>query len=318
MHHIARISVLIAAFGLLAGTAFAEAEEGWSFKFEPLFLQAYGNEGIVSINEFSGGPSTTEIREVEYDGGTGFAVGFEQRGGTWGWGVDLWIFDTDGSATTGQVTSDFANSISRSVSTFFTGRSAPDVGTGDFVEARTMEEVETTNIDIYAVRTIAEHDKSRIDVRFGINATNFEQGQVATILDAAGPDSIFTGEAETDTLFGPMVALVIQGGGGRHHVEGVLSQSIVAGDADFSNSAAFPTTTGFGFNNVSYSRSISLPVSELNATWLYGVNDRFAIGLGLFAAAYWDAPSGGSASFFGLASDQTVVMSGINLALRFQ
>ena len=199
MNRIVGISVCIAAFGLMAGTAFAEAEEGWSFKVEPLFLTAYGNEGIVAISEFSGGPSTQEIREVEYDGGTGFAVGFEQRGGTWGWGVDIWGFDTDGTATTGQVTSDFANSISRSVSNFWTGRSAPDVGTG-FVEARTVEEVETTNIDIYAVRTIAEHNKSRVDVRFGINATNFEQGQVATILDDSGIDSISRGGRDRHAL----------------------------------------------------------------------------------------------------------------------
>lgn len=279
-----------------AGAADGDADEsGWDFGLDLLFLNAHGAGDGIAVSRQMFGTGFFEVdrtdTELDLDGSVTLRFEVGRRTGAWGWGIDGWIYDTDGDAGVSGLTGDFANGLVVSVFDGLTGASAPDVSTGETMSVTATRELDITNFDVHASRVVARGDRSGLEATVGLRIGSLESERRSSLVAT----NLFTVDAvlnvDTGMMFGPSASLRAFAKHKRHRFEGRLGQAIVVGDADRTLRASTMTTGTDSASTVTSGTSSAIPVTEVQGTWMYDVNDGFSIGGGLFASVWHDAPS---------------------------
>ena len=80
----------------------------------------------------------------------------------------------------------------------------------------------------------------------------------------------------------------------QHQVKGLLEQSMLFGSVDLDNQLTVdidPTKVGdVSITKFAKSDDVGIPVTEVQAKYLYEVTTNVSLGLGAFASVWWDAP----------------------------
>ena len=317
--------------GLLAlcalGTDSAAGQEGaWRFQIEAINMGVFGNdvhEATVLTADFNALPAVEDAEgvDVELEDETALRVEIEYMRNQWGWGFDAWWFDTSGAVGRSGLTSPSFPFVTTSVLSEVPGLTdlAPPAGLGE-LNFNAENQLEVWTADLYAIRTLAEKPASEINMTWGLKFGVLENSRAEVLENTFFPTEVVHGSAtESSTLVGPMVALQGRARFGRQRVEGFVSQSVLIGDVDFDALLTF-MAGDLVTERVTFTKSetVAIPVTETKFKWLYDVNDRVAVGLGVFASVWWDAPVAPLLAFPPRLEENTIVFAGSMVGLQWR
>ncbi len=327
------VSIVLGMAVLLSASAWAAPENGWNLQLQPMYMAAYG-DGIDTGEEiredWSGAPgfaytsrSDKDI-DVDYGGEPGIRGELQWTRKPWGLGVSGWYFSPDGSETREPRSTHnraFSADPNRGVteSWFIPVFKRPGVSDGVFedttrtaIKYRVELDLELWSVDFYGVRTLTEKPNRHLNLLFGVKLLNAEEerkdrvSEVSpSIVDPATFEDVnqlkHISEADTEVMFGPMIGLQGYWSRRRHRLEGVLTQSWVFGDVDYSAliSRRCDRRARGSDDSVSCGEALlatfedtdneNMPVTEAKLAYLYDLTDNFSLGLGAFASVLWDA-----------------------------
>jgi len=169
-------------------------------------------------------------------------------------------------------------------------------GTRQDFSARSQLDV--WSADIYGFHRVVDKETLSVDVRLGAKLGSLD---VATDTDhslAPCGDSCHVGmrldtSAKSKVLAGPYLAAAATARFGRVRVEGQVAQSVLFGDVDYRTVGESYWNDGgessFSRKIVDKSKSVTMPVTEVDLKVLYDLNEFFSAGVGVYAGVWWNA-----------------------------
>ena len=296
----------IAVSLVVAGAAYA-AERKWSLQVEPVFIEVHGHDQHVLTEHRIDLTSVPELSDktavgLDTESSTGFRLHVERAGNQWHLGIAVFSLLTSqktpdrtasGSGLSGAVIFEVADQRYTSL----------DPSQSLFYGVLEDTSVEMWTTDLYAKRTLAQSEDSRIDLLVGLRAGDFDndyraivglQDVVGTRLDAS---------SNYDLMLGPLVGFSGNVRRGRSHFEASLTQSVLLSTVELTSEqrrfggpfGAFDGALediGVPLSHEKFRKveDVAIPVTELRLKWTYSVNDRLALGAGVFTSAWWDVP----------------------------
>jgi len=325
--------VAIAAAGPLAA-----GERSWSVEIEPVYLEVRGHDQHVLTTheiDFDGAPSVENRSAVTLDteGALAYGARVEYGGEGRGWGLDFVMLRTDQgvgplSAAAGGVTDRREFEVA--------DRSFASLGPGQTLYFQTLEDttVELWSLDLYHRRTVAESAGGTLDLLLGLRNADFDNDYRAVVgIDGVGGVRLDT-SSNYGRMIGPLVGIAAGFEHGRHSLRGQLSQAVVWGEVELTNTAREFTgprapfagppegvPAGDAQERFSALQDIAVPMTDLRLDWRYRLNDHWSLGAGARASAWWDlavppgvvpAP-GGDRSLH----ENSIVLYGVGVAVRW-
>lgn len=329
--------LLLAALALTAGPpAFAGGR--WSVSFEPLYVSVNGHDQhVLTVREGDlGAAPATDSREavlLKTNGNLAPRLVVRWERPSWTFGADVFWFVTK-HALTGRTAS----------ATGAGDRLAFEVADRDFVSTAPSEmlsfqiledtELAAWNVDLYALRTLAETPTSSLALQLGMRNADFDNDYRAVVGIVGAGGRRIDASSNYGRMIGPLVGLVGTIEQGRGRFEAYLGQSLVFGEAELTNRArdfrgaletAVPVEGEIdsAFTDIRFRAldDVAIPISELRLGWRYRLGKRFELGAGMSVSVWWDVPvpPGVIPSTAGASSElleNTMVYSGLSAAIK--
>jgi hypothetical protein len=293
---------------------------GWALDLQLMWMTVGGGDArhgdiIFDSSTLSGGsminPQTRQPIQTRLADRLTFRGELEYRQGPWGVGVGGWWLDTNDSVH-GQVESPPPSgntTFTHFVLMFEDGRGPvwnqlqPSGNSPDNYFAK--DTLSTFTTDLYGLYTLAEGPVSWIDLLFGVKVGQLDTHQGHGLAEHAfdtsqGTFENFIGLSSTASshFFGAGPMLGLRGGGqwSRWGLRWFLTQGLLIGDArvrglftDIDNIVSDGTLLR---SDISYaaSKAVVIPVSEAQLKLQYDVTSNMSIGVGAFAALWWNVP----------------------------
>ena len=172
-------------------------------------------------------------------------------------------------------------------------------------------------LDFFVIRTLAEKEKSRIDLNFGVKMGTLDHKQNMGLSQRAyvdwSPDYIFdnhitlesTSRANYSFMAGPVIGLEGKAKYKRFGISGFINQSVLFGRVTYSGLwrdvddilYIDPSSGETIYHDVytglfpfSKKESVSIPVMELQLKVTYDITENISIGSGAFFSIWWNTP----------------------------
>ncbi len=329
------VSIVLGMAVLLSASAWAAPENGWNLQLQPMYMGVFGDNidtGEEIRDRWEGFPVGFTSRseqniDIGYGGEPAIRGELLYTRKPWGLGASGWYFSPDGSEVREPVSThnrffvaDPNPGVTESVFIPVFARPGIGDGTGVFEDTTLVEtkyrvelELELWTADFYGVRTLAERADRHLNLLFGVKLLNWDEERkdriiITSPIDITDPDLgeqldqfKHKSEADTEVMFGPLIGMQGYWNRGRHRFEGLLTQSWVFGDVDYSavisercdrRPLGANTSTSCGETVLATFKDTdneNIPVTEAKLAYLYDLTDNFSLGLGGFASVLWDA-----------------------------
>jgi len=299
-------AVLATSITFTLGTQLATGQgTGWTVQIDPMYMEVFGHDQHVAniTTVTTPTPGTTvasqEGVDLEMDGDFAIRGQIEYMSNQWGVGANGFWFNPEGDVSR---TLDRPTAASPLVSVTFPGGFLLPLAGGQRAQARAKNDLEVWSADFYGIRTLAETPESHVHMLAGLKIggidTDFsasgEFGNVVGGVFAPTAIATFTSTSDTGVLVGPLVGVAGDARFAQHQVKGLLEQSMLFGSVDLDNQLTVdidPTKVGdVSITKFAKSDDVGIPVTEVQAKYLYEVTTNVSLGLGAFASVWWDAP----------------------------
>ncbi len=337
----------------------ADAPNGWRVEFDAMYLWPQNTDLDVATKtrrSALGGGSFTPPEfmgniDVEPDSDFAARLELDYRDGEWGAGVNGWWMDADGSESfnprSNAVGPPFPDPPGRNLDGVFVpslSSVTTNIGTQGFYEdsALTVLDFEAANdlevwkLDLYGLRELVDTPGRQLDFLWGLELADMDNDRTDLVSEVRPgvSDPGISVNTETDVqkssgdwdiALGPVFGLQGHLKRDRHRFVGLLMQSVVFADVDYSARITQSTRQDFVDGTVTqasstlagYSSSDDdwVPITEVKLQYLYQWNEQFSIGAGGFLSVWWDAPL---APEFSRNRDDTITFVGVMLSAEYR
>jgi hypothetical protein len=298
------VAVVAAVSMVLAVTGPAHAGEGeWSLRLEALFMNAYGHDQhVLTIHEIDLGamPPVDDKTGVnlETDSGLTYRGEFRYTRGQWAVGVDLFWFVVPQGAPNLSAAADGPDGTIDLVSFEIADRSHTSMGPDEVLYYSVLEDTDLAmwTADLYGLRTLAEGEKSKVKLQFGLRFADFDNDYRAVVGVEGVGGTRLDASSNYGLMMGPIVGLAGEFDIGRSRIVGYLGQSLVFGKPELSSRARgfsgdFSETPNFTSDSTFRAEmDVAIPITEFRLSWTFRVTKILSLGLGANTSVWWDVP----------------------------
>lgn len=325
-----RLGLLLPLALLAAGAARAQDGE-WSIELAPVYTQVSGHDQhVLTVHEldFDATPPTRSSSAVTLDTDDSLAYRGEFRydRGKWAWGLGFFWFVTTQGAPRRTAAADGAERVVFEVA----DRSFTSTNPGEVLYYELLEDTDLAfwTLDLYALRTVAEGDGSRLQLQLGVRLGDFDNDYRAVVGIENENGVRLDASSNYDRLMGPLVGLAGRFDLGRNALDIYFGQSVLLGTADKLTSTsrefrgplvASPTYTSLDtFER--RDQDVAIPITEARIAWSFALTEWLSLGAGVHASVWWDVsvppgvvPGEGGDRVF---HENTVVATGLSASIR--
>jgi hypothetical protein len=296
---------LVLLTALLGSSAPADAADGkWSFKIEPMYVDAYGHDQqVLTIHEIDLAAPRQENKtalSLDTDADLAYRAEIQYRKDRWGLGADYFLFLTaqsgeDRAASPSSPIDEVAFEVAGRRR--FTSSSPNDVL---FYSVLEDTDLEVWTADLYGIRTLSETSGGSLDLQVGVRVGDFDNDYHAVVGVEGVGGLLLDSSSNYGLMFGPLVALSGNIRHGRSHIEGYIGQSVLLGNAELSSMSreftgtfteeTTPTIVSAEAFRKSPDPDVAIPITEFRVKFTYELTRRISLGVGAHTSTWWDVP----------------------------
>ena len=297
-------TALVMSIALFGSSAPADAAEGkWSFKIEPMSMDAYGHDQhVLTIHEIDLAAPRQESKtalSLDTDADLAYRAEIQYRKDGWGLGADYFLFLTaqSGEDRTASPSPPIDEVVFEVADRRFTSSSPNNTL---FYGVLEDTDLEVWTADIYGIRTLSETSGNSLDLQLGVRVGDFDNDYHAVVGVQGVGGLLMDSSSNYGLMFGPLVALSGNIRRGRCHIEGYIGQSVLLGDAELSSiSREFTGTFTEGSTPTIVSQenfrkepdpNVAIPITEFRVKLTYELTRRISVGVGAHTSTWWDVP----------------------------
>lgn len=297
----ANVVLSIALLGLSTPTYAGDGK--WSFKIEPMYVDAYGHDPhVLTIHEIDLAAPRQESKRalsLDTDADIAYRAEIQYRKDGWGLGADYFLFLTaqSGEDLTASPSSPIDEVAFEVADRRFTSSSPNNVL---FYGVLEDTDLEVWTADVYGIRTLSETTGSSLDLQLGLRVGDFDNDYHGVVGVQGVGGLLIDSSSNYGLMFGPLVALSGSIRHGRSHIEGYIGQSVLLGDAELSSmSREFTGTFTEGSTPTVVSAEnfrkepdpdVGIPITEFRVKFTYDLTRRISLGVGAHTSTWWDVP----------------------------
>ena len=260
-------------------------EDRWTLRLGLSYVSVGGHDPhVLTVDDTSG----AQAQKLETEAGTAPQLGLRyDRGKKWSWGADFRWFT---GAQRLQFPSTAADAGGTPVNFEITERTFTSTGPGEvlFFERLGDTDMNAWTLDAYALRRLSSRSSGGLQLLLGLRNADFDTDtHFAAGLDTSGGSRI-DASSNYSRMIGPLVGLVADRERGKNRFEVTLALSAVTGDAELSS--MLTDFTGIftpdsedivAQRDFRQSKSVTIPMADLNIRWGYAATEWVAFSLGL-------------------------------------
>lgn len=319
---------LVLCVGGFAGAAEPEEEGEIGLNLEFMYMEVEGADldllQIKREDDSSEDVQRQDTERLEHDEDFGFRGDLTYRKGGWGAGISGFHFDNDGGLHKQGFDSDFNGADSELA--FRNAHGGNDCDGDELCFYDADSEFSMWIVDLYGIRELVDTPNAGLDLLAGIRIAefDFQIDGLTTVLNCDDVDSdgrcnfedidetrFFDTQSESETLVGPMIALLADGRWGRVRAYGQLTQSVLFGDVDqtefdWQPSSSITTCDAVQcwfpgdanlFNqfaedqrHLRSTQEVAIPVTDIRFGLGFDIIDNVTLGVGAYSTVWWDVP----------------------------
>jgi len=283
----------LAAAWLLGTGDSLRAEKGqWTFRLEPMVMDAYGHDRhVLTIRRFSYVPQTSASEEhltavqLATDPGDAYRGELRYTRGKWGLGLDVFSFETSQGVTVPEASgsqSEFVTYEAVGPWSFFSSEPSSVL----FFHVLKDTDLTVWAVDLYGMRTVAERPKSALALHGGVRFAGFENDYRMRMGARDLSEASLDASASYDLLTGPMVGLAGEFGRGRSRVHACVGQSLLFGEVEQVYDASSYAPWYSNLTTFRMKRDATVAVTDLRVRWTFALGEHFSLGTGVHGS-WW-------------------------------
>jgi len=280
----------------------AHAEGKWSFKLEPMYMDAYGHDQhVLTIHEIDLNATprldNKTALSLDTDADIAYRAEIQYRRGQWGLGADYFLYLTaqSGEDRTAAPSGAIDEVVFEVADRRFTSSNPNNVLFHGVLEDTDLE---VWTADLYGIRTLSEASGGGLDLQLGLRVGDFDNDYHGVVGIQGAGGSLLDSSSNYGLMLGPLVALSGNIRLGRSYIEGYIGQSVLLGDAELSSmsrefTGAFtgtPTIVSQEVFRKEPSPDVAIPITEFRIKWTYELSQKISLGVGAHTSTWWDVP----------------------------
>lgn len=285
----------------LAAVAPARAGD-WRVEATPIFLNISGHDQhVLTVHQRAAGGADVSSRAVTLDVNDDYSYrvrGEWDRGDKWTWGASLlWVRASQVAGAGAGNASGSADQVIFEVA----DRTFSSTDPSEILFYRVLEDttVQMWTADLYALRTVAETERSRLRLQVGVKVGDFDNDYRAAVGIENVEGRRLDASSNYGRMQGPLVGLVADVQLGKSAIEAAFAQSVLVGTGveltslgrDFDGPFSEMPDPDFVTEQLFRAeQDVAIPVTDFRLQWSYRFSRKLSLLLGAETSVWWDVP----------------------------